>query len=75
MTTKTALLQTIRQHCLNCCGGSYKDVENCTSGPTAAPYSTCSLWIYRIGKDPDEPTEGMKEKGRKLAEKRKANVV
>ncbi len=67
MTTKTALLQTIRKHCLECCGGSYQEVENCTSGPTAAPYSQCALWAFRLGKDPDGPSEARREAGKKLA--------
>lgn len=67
MTTKTALLQTIRKHCLECCSGSYSDVENCTAGPNAKTLSQCALWIYRLGKDPEGPSEAMKEKGMKLA--------
>ena len=75
MATKTVLLQTVRQHCLNCCSGSYKDVENCASGPNAKPYSTCALWVFRLGKDPDEPSEAMKEKGRKITRSRKIREV
>lgn len=70
MTTKTVLLQTIRKHCLECCGGSFKDVDNCAAAPNASHYSSCALWIYRNGKDPDEPSEAMQEKGRKMVAKR-----
>lgn len=74
MTTKTELLQAIRKNCLNCCGGSYSDVENCTADPNAKPYSQCALWIYRSGMDPEEPSEAMKEKGRKIAQLRKVKI-
>ncbi|KKG56166.1 hypothetical protein [Methanosarcina mazei] len=67
MTTKTELLLTIRKNCIACCGGSYQEVENCTSGPTAAPYSQCALWAFRLGKDPDGPSEARREAGKKLA--------
>lgn len=42
------LLLAIKKHCLRC-AGTQKDVENCTSGPDAAPYSQCLLWYYRLG--------------------------
>lgn len=69
MTTKTALIQTIRKHCLDCCGGSYQEVEDCASGPNAKPYSTCALWAFRLGTDPDGPSEARKEAGKKLAQR------
>lgn len=64
MTTKTELLKTIRKHCLICCGGSCLDVKNCTSGPDASPYSTCLLWPFRLGVDPN-PSESKVEAGKK----------
>lgn len=70
MTTKTELLQTIRKHCLECCGGSYVDVLNCTSGPDAKPYSTCTLWTFRLGVDPSGPSEARREAGKRLAKRR-----
>ncbi len=70
-TTKTKLLQTVRKHCLNCCGGSYLDVENCAAGSNAETYSQCALWPFRLGKDPEEPSVAMREKGRKISEKQK----
>lgn len=74
MTTKSELMQTIRKNCLNCCGNSYSDVEKCTAGPNAAPNSRCALWPYRLGVDPVEPSEAMKEKGRKISQLKKAKV-
>ena len=37
----------VRNHCLECCGYSYKEVELCT-----AP--KCGLWPWRFGKTPKE---------------------
>lgn len=70
-TTKTKLLRVIRKHCLECCGGSYLDVKNCAAGPNADLFSQCSLWPFRLGIDPDEPSEAMKAKGRKISAKLK----
>lgn len=70
MTTKFELLQTIRKHCLNCCSNSYSGVEHCTAGPWAKD-SKCVLWAFRLGKDPSEASEAMREKGRKITEVRK----
>lgn len=68
MTTKAEILKAIRTHCLECCGGSWLDVENCTSGPDAEPYSSCGLWAYRFGKDP-APAQSRVEAGKVYAEK------
>lgn len=65
MTTKNELLAVIRKRCLECCSGSYTEVEKCTSGPNAAPYSTCALWPYRLGIDPN-PSEARVEAGKRL---------
>ena len=45
MTTKATILKAIREHCLECLGGSWYEVERCT-----APW--CSLHQYRFGNDP-----------------------
>ena len=71
MTTKTELLEVIRKRCLECCGGSCQEVENCTSGSNAALYNTCALWAFRLGKDPEGPSEARREAGKKLAQRRK----
>ncbi len=65
MTTKTELLAVIRKRCLECCSGSYAEVERCTSGPNASPYATCALWEFRLGIDP-YPSETRVQSGRKL---------
>jgi len=65
MTTKSGLLAIIRKRCLECCGGSYTEVEKCTSGPDASPYSTCALWEFRLGNDP-YPSEARVEAGKRL---------
>ena len=46
MTTKTAVLQAIRQKCLDCSGNQPAEVREC-------PVYTCDLWPLRLGLDPD----------------------
>ncbi len=43
MTTKNTILKAIRINCLDCCGGSTKEIEKCTV--------ECSMKPYRFGKD------------------------
>ena len=44
-TTKTDLLKTIRQKCLDCVCFQPREVELC-------PSEHCALWPFRMGKDP-----------------------
>ena len=44
-TTKTELLKTIRQKCLDCVCFQAKEVELC-------PSEHCALWPFRFAKDP-----------------------
>ena len=46
-TTKKELLATIHLMCLDCCLGQKKEVQLC-------PSTKCSLWPFRMGKDPDK---------------------
>ncbi len=46
MTTKTGILQAIRQKCLDCSCLQPAEVREC-------PVSTCGLWPYRLGRDPE----------------------
>ncbi len=46
MTTKTGILQAIRQKCLDCSCFQPTEVREC-------PVSTCGLWPYRLGRDPE----------------------
>ena len=52
--SKKALWQAIRKHCLDCCGGSYKEVEECTGGNTTERekkgFYICELFPYRLGR-------------------------
>ncbi len=48
-TTKTKLLQTVRTHCLECCGGSYLDVKNCAAGSNAEPYLQVRALAFPFG--------------------------
>ena len=44
-TTKSELLKTIRQKCLDCVCFQAKEVELC-------PSEHCALWPFRFAKDP-----------------------
>ncbi len=46
MTTKADILQTIRHKCLDCCCFQPGEVRECL-------VSTCGLWPYRLGRDPE----------------------
>lgn len=52
MTTKAELLQAIRKHCLECCGGSWAEVRDCTPMITPSGERRCTLYPYRFGSDP-----------------------
>jgi len=53
------------------CAGSESEVLKCTSGPDAAPFSQCPLWIYRMGKDPT-PSKANIERGKRLNKSKSA---
>lgn len=38
-------MNAIRRKCRECAGGSFQEIENCTS-------STCPLFAFRLGKNP-----------------------
>jgi hypothetical protein len=46
MTTKADILQAIRLKCLDCSCFQPSEVREC-------PVTTCDLWPYRFGRDPD----------------------
>jgi hypothetical protein len=46
MTTKTAILQSIRHKCLDCCCQQPAEVRECR-------VTRCALWPFRFGTDPD----------------------
>jgi hypothetical protein len=52
MTTKAAVLHAIRNKCLDCSCYQPVEVREC-------PVTTCGLWPYRFGMDPDpSPNRG-----------------
>lgn len=52
MTTKAEILRAIRGKCLDCSGYQPGEVRKC-------PVTTCELWRYRFGVDPNRsPTRG-----------------
>ena len=46
MTTKAEVLQAIRRKCLDCSCFQPAEVREC-------PLTTCGLWPFRLGRDPD----------------------
>lgn len=46
MTTKAAILQAIRQKCLDCSCYQPAEVRNCH-------LTRCDLWPFRMGRDPE----------------------
>ena len=64
MTTKQEILSAIRKHCLNCCAGSFKEVEDCSTLLSPHKEAHCLLYPYRLGSDPN-PNKSKVEAGKK----------
>jgi hypothetical protein len=47
-------LKAIREKCLECSAGSYKEVELC-------PIEDCALYMFRFGKNPNRKGKGWTE--------------
>lgn len=69
MTTKQTILKAIREHCLECCGGSTNAVRHCTVKLPALQH--CKLYPYRFGKDPDPARTGNNLKPSRIANESK----
>ena len=52
--SKKVLRTAIRKHCLDCCGGSPKEVQECSGGYSAEgnklEHYRCELFPYRLGR-------------------------
>lgn len=65
-------MKAIRAKCLDCCAGQYSEVKMC-------PCTTCPLYDFRLGKNPnrkprnltEEQREALKERARKAQAARK----
>lgn len=57
-------LRSIRFACLDCAGGSPKEVRYCTC-------LTCALWLYRFGRRPSSVIRSEGSKSAKLFDKKK----
>ena len=71
MEYKTNPVKAIREKCLDCCGGSYLEVEKCT-------VESCPLFPFRFGKNPFRQKREMTEEQRnairdRLSKSRKTN--
>ena len=71
-------IKSIREKCLDCCGTA-NEVKICPCDGKQS--SWCALWPYRLGRRPDggkkrvlsdAQRQAMRERGKKLAESRKA---
>ena len=67
-------LRAIRLHCLECCGShsGFTDVTGEEVPPKKemsdvrdCPVTSCKVWIYRFGKNPNHGQFGRKKKARK----------
>ena len=45
MRRKLTPVKAIRAHCIECCGGSFKDVREC-------PTTDCRFYSWRLGTNP-----------------------
>ncbi|MDW7651754.1 MAG: hypothetical protein SCK29_07185 [Bacillota bacterium] len=54
-------IKAIRQQCLDCSGGQRAEVREC-------PVDACTLWPYRMGKNPfiERPAQKGKQVGSKI---------
>lgn len=65
-------MKAIRAKCLDCCAGQYSEVKMC-------PCTTCPLYDFRLGKNPnrkprnltEEQREALRERARKAQAARK----
>jgi hypothetical protein len=56
-------VKVIRQKCLDCCCGSYLEVDNCT-------VDKCPLYLWRMGKNPYRQRKAMSDAQRQALGKR-----
>ncbi len=64
-TTKAELLKAIRRNCMFCTYDQMKEIELC-------PSTKCSLWPFRMGKDPDKKPQSEAQRKARLAALQKA---
>lgn len=58
MSEKITPLQAIKNHCLDCCFGSRKEVVACED-------DDCNLYPFRLGKNPFHPSRALTEDEKK----------
>jgi len=57
-------LKAIRKHCIECMGGTYQLIEDCTAGPRAKkPHTRCPLYPFRMGTIPGRRSNNPTGKG------------
>lgn len=64
---QTSPLKAIREHCIECCGGSAHEVKLCATG-------RCPLYAFRFGKNPYRKPREMSEQEKEALRDRLANA-
>lgn len=64
---KMSPLRAIKLRCIDCCGGSYSEVKEC-------PSVSCSLYPFRLGKNPFREKRVMTDEQRQAAAERLAKA-
>lgn len=63
----TSPLKAIREKCLDCSNGSYKEVELC-------PVTRCPIYTFRFGKNPNRKRELTEDQLEELRNRARANL-
>lgn len=64
---KTTPMRAIRAKCVDCSGGSTLEVKEC-------PVKDCSLFIFRLGKNPNRPARELSPEQRAAVKIRLCNM-
>lgn len=64
---QTSPIKAIREHCIECCGGSSNEVKLCTA-------VQCPLYAFRFGKNPYRKSREMSEQEKEVLRDRLANA-
>lgn len=62
MSKKSSPLRQVREHCLDCCGGSPKEVKYCA-------LTDCPIWDYRFGCKPKAAIRRLGKNGTALLDR------
>lgn len=66
---RTNPVKVIKDHCLDCMGGSWDEVKKCTAE------KSCKLWPFRTGKNPHRPKRILTEEEKQVIRDRFAKTT